>query len=594
MNKNKARNAIYIRIFSAFLIIYSVLMAGFGVFLVYLEKDAAVKELAGYSRQISDITEEILGDSIDGDNQITDIVKVKKNFLKKSPAYPLMDAEAAIFTSDYKLIYNTNDYWICVYSEPVDENRSTNEYGVMNPRDWFGEEEIMELENYLYAEPKAEKYRDLSEYLVSIDGLWLEGEMIIPDIIRVIPMYATEFDEKGDVTTSSGTRKANLVYKSRNKKNTKDLPYYEHGSIFPAYGENRSSESRNEIREMVSDELNLKNFIDGIPSRLASAKLRESEYFALSVKKINNLTYRYYMVVPYKSSMEIRADQRVHSDFWTVVGVDINIWEHVSATLAYVCTSCFIIFTIAAYILSRQTYKIYLKGAAIERQRKEMTDALAHDLKTPLSIISGYAQNLQENIHTEKREHYAGSIQANVKRMDKIIKRMLEMSKLESDYFEMQLEDVSLNEISSEIINRYKSICDDKFLRVSLEGEAVIRADRLLLERVIDNFFINAIDNMHEGGVVSIAINEDIFEIYNSGSHIPEDIINDIWLPYKKTDMGRNNTKGTGLGLSIAGKILELHRFSYGAKNNDNGVTFWFKHSGRDLGASKSGNKMSF
>jgi signal transduction histidine kinase len=82
---------------------------------------------------------------------------------------------------------------------------------------------------------------------------------------------------------------------------------------------------------------------------------------------------------------------------------------------------------------------------------------------------------------------------------------------------------------------------------------------------------------MHEGGVVSIAVNEDIFEIHNSGSHIPEEIINDIWLPYKKTDMERNNTKGTGLGLSIAGKILELHRFLYGAKNNEDGVTFWFK-----------------
>jgi signal transduction histidine kinase len=218
-----------------------------------------------------------------------------------------------------------------------------------------------------------------------------------------------------------------------------------------------------------------------------------------------------------------------------------------------------------------------LKSAAIERQRKEMTDALAHDLKTPLSIISGYAQNLQENIHTEKREHYAGNIQENVRLMDEIIKRMLEMSKLESDHFEIQFEDVSLNEISSEIINRYKSICDEKSLTVSLDGEAVVRADRLLLERVIDNFFINAVDNMHEGGVVSIAVNEDIFEIHNSGSHIPEEIINDIWLPYKKTDMGRNNTKGTGLGLSIAGKILELHRFLYGAKNNEDGVTFWFK-----------------
>ena len=231
----------------------------------------------------------------------------------------------------------------------------------------------------------------------------------------------------------------------------------------------------------------------------------------------------------------------------------------------------------ASLILSKQTYKTYLKREEIEKQRKETTDALAHDLKTPLSIISGYAQNLQEDVHTEKREHYASNIQKNVERMDKIIHQMLDMAKLESDSFKIEFDEVSLSEISNKIINRYKSICDEKSITVSLAGEAVIQGDKSLLERVVDNFFINAVENTVEGGQINIEILNDSFEIYNSSSHIPEDIIKDIWLPYKRGDKERSNKKGTGLGLSIVRSILEVHKFSYGVKNKEDGVAFWFK-----------------
>ena len=116
-----------------------------------------------------------------------------------------------------------------------------------------------------------------------------------------------------------------------------------------------------------------------------------------------------------------------------------------------------------------------------------------------------------------------------------------------------------------------------KNLTVSLTGEAAIKVDKPLMERVVDNFFINAVENTLEGGKISIEIFENTFEIYNSGIHIPEDIIKDIWLPYKRGDKERSNTKGTGLGLSIVRSILELHKFSYGVKNIEDGTVFWFK-----------------
>ena len=98
---------------------------------------------------------------------------------------------------------------------------------------------------------------------------------------------------------------------------------------------------------------------------------------------------------------------------------------------------------------------------------------------------------------------------------------------------------------------------------MSQEGDADISADRSLMERVIDNFFINAIENTLEGGIIRISISDNTFEIYNSGSHIPEDKLDEIWHPYMKGDIQRSDTKGTGLGLSISCTILELHGFLY-------------------------------
>ena len=226
-----------------------------------------------------------------------------------------------------------------------------------------------------------------------------------------------------------------------------------------------------------------------------------------------------------------------------------------------------------------QTYKTYENQKKLEKQRRETTNALAHDLKTPLSIISGYAQNLMENIHTEKREHYASNIEENVKRMDKIIRKMLELSRLESGSFQMVYEEFSLGEMCTRVLDRYSKVCIENHIDARLEGDAVIKADHALIERVIDNFFVNALDNTPEGGLITIKISDSMLAFYNSGSHIPEDSLNEIWLPYKKLDESRSNTKGTGLGLSISSTILELFKFSYGAKNSNEGVVFWFKFS---------------
>ncbi|WP_313164700.1 HAMP domain-containing sensor histidine kinase [Sedimentibacter sp.] len=562
MKRNKAKRSIYIRIFGAFLITYVFLMIGFCVFLVSLEKEAVGKELSAYSSYISDRLEEILSDNLDSSNNIKDIIKVKKEFIRKSLVPMHLDAETAVFTKDFELVYNTNDYLICNYTKNLEQNKSYDEYGMINLREWFSEEDVKKIIYFASTELEAKNVMDIYGYALHVDG-WVDGEMIIPDKIYVNAMRAHAFDEEGNVSGGVGTVSYSKVFIS-GYKDAEGLPYIERGTVMYGYNENLSSENQYELRQMVTDESKLKSY----PNLIRGTSYTD--------ERVHMLTYRYYMVVPYQLTIKA-ADQGFYSDFWTTAGMDINLWDRVNSTMAYVSASCLIMFIFVAYILSRQTHKIYLKQEELDTKRKEMTDALAHDLKTPLSIISGYAQNLQDNVHTEKREHYAEHIMSNIYRMDEIIKKMLEMSKLSSDSFEINIEDVSLNDISVKIINRYKNICDEKHIKTYIDGEAVIKADKALIERVIDNFFVNALDNMDDGGVIRISIQDNTFEIYNNGSHIPEDIINDIWLPYKKGNADRSNTKGSGIGLSIVRTILELHKFPYGAENKEDGVTFWFK-----------------
>ena len=562
MQKNITKRIIYTRILGAFLAIYLLLMTGFSIFVISEEQKVALMEFQPFATQVNNQISDALQEHIDSNNQIIDLVRLKKELIKSTSYLTGDGTEIAVFTGDYQLLFHTNDYWI-VRSSGNEGNKTYEEYGYLNPREWLSEAEISELENYLHADLQPKKAGDLWNYAVHLQGFWLDQEMVIPDKITVNPMYASTFDEYGGVSSGGGVHTNEIVYTS-GYEDTRDLPYYEHGGISPAANSEQSSEKQAELRQLVTDKEKLKE------SDIMQQLMRPSQRIALT-------TYRYYLPLPNQNTISVVDGQKQNSGFWTVMARDINMWERCSTTLIFVWISCLLIFLAVALILSRQTYKTYREREELEKQRQDMTNALAHDLKTPLSIISGYAQNLQENVHTEKREHYAGHIQANVDRMDKIIRGMLEMTRLESDSLQMKREELSLAEASNEVLDRYRLVCQEKSIMVGIEGEAVINADNSMMVRVIDNFFVNALENTPEGGLIHIRIFDGLFEIYNSGSHIAEDRINEIWLPFKKADLSRSHSKGTGLGLAIARTILELHGFSYGVQNRDDGAVFWFR-----------------
>ncbi|MBN7771749.1 sensor histidine kinase [Clostridium aminobutyricum] len=564
MLKNKSiKRAIYRRTFLVLFAIYFFLMGGFSIFMLRQESKIQELQLRTFSSQVNTRVGEVLQEHMNSDNRI-DMAGLKKEFAKESPLFSSEDTEVAVYTGDHDLIFNTNDDWLCSYSYQLSANRSLAAYGFLNPEDWFDEKEIKELEQYLYAQPKAKEVGDLTDYSIDLDGFWVDEDIIIPDKITVTSMFADTFDEYGTVIKSTGYPDDAMVYAS-GYEDKKGLSYVESGNIRPPINGDTEDETRRELRELVTDQ-----------EKLQGSVLQAG---IISHEWVNPVTYRYYVVMPYKNYIQVKSDDPLiyYSEAWTVVARQVNFLQQRAAPLTFMWISCFITFLAAAFILSVQTYKTYRQREELESRRKETTRALAHDLKTPLTIISGYAQNLIENVHTEKRMYYAENIKTNVSRMDKILQEMLELSKLESESFSMKWEEVSLGDVCRGLISRYGLICEEKSISVSLEGDEKIKADFSLMERVIDNFFINALAYTPDGGLIKMMISDGTFEFYNSGSHIPEDKIKEIWKPYRMADESRSNTNGSGLGLAISSTILDLYQFSYGTENKSGGVVFWFK-----------------
>lgn len=235
-------------------------------------------------------------------------------------------------------------------------------------------------------------------------------------------------------------------------------------------------------------------------------------------------------------------------------------------------------------VMSQNLKGEYDRQVEREKQRRELTNAIAHELKTPLGIIHSYCESLQENIHVEKRAHYLDVILDETERMNALVLEMLDLSHMEAEGFRLRMEPFLLNELARAEAERYRPAAEEKEVRITLQAEADCRitADRGRIAQALSNFLSNAIRHTPKGGTISVRVchaeHAVRCEVENDGAPIPEEQQQRIWDVFYKADASRQRTKGgTGLGLAIAKHILELHGMAYGVRNTGTGVLFWFE-----------------
>lgn len=250
-----------------------------------------------------------------------------------------------------------------------------------------------------------------------------------------------------------------------------------------------------------------------------------------------------------------------------------NVLESCSDKLIFMLVFILVVFLITGVIIGAVTWRTLKKQIEQENRLRTVTNAMAHELKTPLFIISGYSENLEENINTDKRTHYCEVINEQTRSMNSLVSKMLNYSKLDSASFNLNIQKFSLTQLTSKILESYM-IYD---IKLESDGDVNIKADKKLMKSVIENLIDNAVKYTTDINEISVKITSKSFSVSNPCEKVTKDEIKKMWQPYHRK-AEHNDIEGHGLGLAMVKNILDLHKFKSGAKYMDGTITFYFDY----------------
>ncbi len=230
-----------------------------------------------------------------------------------------------------------------------------------------------------------------------------------------------------------------------------------------------------------------------------------------------------------------------------------------------------------------------------DRKRNLMLSDIAHDLRTPMTTVNGYARALADGMVTDeaKRQEYLKAIQNKSVRMNELINLLFEYVKLDSEGFRLDKTRLDLCELLRENAALVYSDVEDAEMNfeVSIPEEPYyINADSIQFSRVVTNLLNNAIRHNPKETTIVLSMEEETagvrIIIADDGNVIPDDISRNIFEPFAKGDSSRRSG-GSGLGLSIAKKVINMHGWdlkfvSRPDDRNTKAFVIWIKKDKQD------------
>ena len=223
----------------------------------------------------------------------------------------------------------------------------------------------------------------------------------------------------------------------------------------------------------------------------------------------------------------------------------------------------------------------------IVEMRSQFISDVSHELKTPISLIQGYAEGLADGVVTdeESKKYYVDVILDEANKMSQLTRGLLDLSNLEYGKNDLQIREFDITNLISSTIKKNELILKEKNITLEFDDSKHynVLGDMFRIEQVITNYLNNAIKNI--AGERKIKIFEEEKEnniirinVSNTGKNIAEEDLPRIWVRFYKVDNSRNReVSGSGIGLSLVRAIMNQHKNKYGVENTKDGVNFYFE-----------------
>lgn len=216
--------------------------------------------------------------------------------------------------------------------------------------------------------------------------------------------------------------------------------------------------------------------------------------------------------------------------------------------------------------------------AALSEQRRDFFAAASHELKTPITILKGQIESMILGIGRFKdAKQVLPDTLKEVENMERLVKEILTISKIEMEGLSEKQETVSLSDALEKVAALLEPLAEEKRIPItkSITPGITVRGTPSLLEKALHNILSNAIRHSPDRAQISVRLQEDCLEVYNSGVTIPEADIPALFTPFYRVEKSRNKaTGGSGLGLYLVKTILQLHGLPYSLENHGDGVCF--------------------
>ncbi|NLD18503.1 MAG: HAMP domain-containing histidine kinase, partial [Tissierellia bacterium] len=222
----------------------------------------------------------------------------------------------------------------------------------------------------------------------------------------------------------------------------------------------------------------------------------------------------------------------------------------------------------------------------MDEMRVSIVANVSHDLKTPLTVIKSYSEMIKDisGGNKEMRDNHLDIIISEADRLTEMVNSILDISKLEMQMDDLKMEELSLRELTENLIYRLDILRTRQNYEFIIEGnsEGVINGDRSMMNQVLYNFASNAVSFVGPDKKIIFRIEEDdeniTYSIIDHGRGIPDSEKEKIWERYY-TDHHNHvrNVVGTGIGLHIVRVILQKHNFKFGVDSElGKGSRFYF------------------